>query len=398
MMDDQSASTDTKTIPPDHILPQGLTDISLEADASLQRMISWLTAAPVRNLTAGRKDYGSFSHGVHDKTGHSPGQYTEITGYGVSVFAHLFRWREDEKFLQGAIEAADFLLSIQLDSGAYPHCPDPLQSCANGEQYTFDTSMCTMGIMDLYHVHKEQKYLDSAIRAGDWLLSMQREDGGFLAKATAQAGNLNTGNFFGDGSCIHVKNAMALLKLAEYAKAPRFAEGARKVCDYVLGLQREDGMFWSMPSKNFVFTHAHCYACEGFISAGAYLGEERYTEAALRGVAWLQQVQNEDGSVYQVYEDSRKLKRRARQSVHAFKAADATSQSARLFALAGSGYTPNYKKAIAFVKEEMQSESGGLHYIKGRFRTDYMMYTWPTMFAIQAIEFAHRPISARDLF
>lgn len=408
-MDSESAQTDTTrtdTTQPDTtpVNPtqtqsaNGWARVERDKDTAIQQMIDWLFDAPVRNVTASRKDFGSFSHGVHDKTGHSPGQYTEITGYGVSILAHLYRWHQNEDYLKAAREAADFLLSIQLDTGAYPHCPDPLSSCANGEQYTFDTSMCTMGIMDLYHILPEQKYLDSAKRAGEWLLSMQREDGSFKAKYKAVEGNVNTGNFFGDGSVIHVKNAMALLKLAAYAGDPKFEQGARRVCDYALNLQASDGMFWSMPTKNFVFTHAHCYACEGFISAGAYTGEEKYTKAALKGVEWLRKVQNEDGSVYQVYADDRKLKQSARQKVHAFKAADASSQAARLFALAGDGYENNYHRAISFIKDEMQSPSGGLHYIKGRFKTDYMMYAWPTMFAIQAIEFAHQSISAKDLF
>ncbi len=191
---------------------------------------------------------------------------------------------------------------------------------------------------------------------------------------------------------------MALLKLHAASGEERFDVAGRKVCDYVLNLQAANGLFWSMPSKDFVFTHAHCYACEGFLSAGAYTGDDRYTEAALKGIKWLQESQNADGSVYQVYADKRGLKKRSKQTIEAFKAADASSQAARLFALAGAGYEENYKRGIAFIKNQMQSPSGGLHYTKGRFRTNYMMYAWVTMFAIQAVEFAYQDISSKELF
>ena len=362
------------------------------------RMIDWLVQTPVRNVDASKKSYGSFSHGVHDETGHSQGQYTEITGYGVSILSHLYRWHASQKYLKAAKEAAQFLLGIQHESGAYPHCPDPERGCSSGELFTFDTSMCTMGIMDLYAVEQDQAYLDSAQRAGQWLIAMQREDGAFKAKYMPDSGHTNTGNFFGDGSCIHVKNAMALFKLAEPTGDESFDRAGRMVCDYVLKLQAPNGLFWAMPSKNFVFTHAHCYACEGFYSAYAYTGEQRYLDAALKGIDWLKKVQNPDGSVFQVYEDSRGIKHRVRGAVDAFKAADATSQAARLFALAGDGYEASYDRAIEFIKSEMQSDQGGLFYTKGRFRTNKMLYAWPTMFAIQAIEFAHREISPRDLF
>lgn len=369
-----------------------------QTPATHQRMIDWLIGTPVRNTDPSQKRFGSFNHGVLEKTGRVPGQYTEITGYGVSVLAHLYRWTGEPRYLDAAREAAQFLMRIQLDSGAYPHCPDPEGSCAEGEQYTFDTSMCTMGMMDLYRADPNEAYLDSARRAGKWLLSMQRPDGAFLAKFIPKTGAANTGNFFGDGSCIHVKNAMPLLKIADVTGEQEFIEAARRVCDYTLGLQASDGLFWAMPSRDFVFTHAHCYACEGFLSAGAYTGDDRYTQAALKGIRWLQQSQNGDGSVYQVYADRRGMKHQVRRAVDAFKAADATSQTARLTYLAGAGFEANHRRAISFIESQMWSPSGGLYYTKGRFRTNKMMFAWPAMFAIEAFEFPRNEVSAKDLF
>jgi uncharacterized protein YyaL (SSP411 family) len=364
-----------------------------------QRMIDWVIGAPVRNIDPSQRRFGSFNHGVHEKTGHVPGQYTEITGYGASTFAHLYRWRGEERYLEAAREAARFLMRIQLASGAYPHCPNPEASCAEGEQFTFDTSMCTMGLMDLYRAAPDEAVLASARRAGEWLVSMQRKDGAFLAKFIPKTGAANTGNFFGDGSCIHVKNAMALLKIAEATGDRSFDEAARRVCDYTLGLQSDDGLFWAMPTRDFVFTHAHCYACEGFLSAGAYTGENRYTQAALKGIRWLQQAaQNDDGSVYQVYADRRGVKHQVRRVVDAFKAADATSQAARLFRLAGTGFDASRQRALSFIENQMWSPRGGLYYTKGRFRTNRMMFAWPAMFAIEAFEFMHHEVSPKDLY
>lgn len=363
-----------------------------------QRMIDWLIAAPVRNTDPSQKRFGSFNHGVHEQTGRVPGQYTEITGYGVSTLAHLYRWRGEERYLEVAREAARFLMRIQLPNGAFPHCPDPEKGCEDGDQFTFDTSMVTMGLMDLYRADPDPAYLESARRAGEWLVSMQRDDGAFLAKFVPRTGTPNTGNFFGDGSCIHVKNAMALLKIADATKEAGFEVAARRVCDYTLALQDQSGLFWAMPSKDFVFTHAHSYACEGFLSAGAYTGEKRYTEAALRGIRWLQKVQNADGSVYQVYEDRRGVKHQVRRAVDAFKAADATSQTARLSWLAGEGFEATYRRAMGFLESHMWSPKGGLYYTKGRFRSNRMMFAWPAMFAIEAFEFPHHNVSAKDLY
>ena len=364
----------------------------------LYNMVEWLLNEPVRNTNPALQHFGSFNHGVHEKTGHCPGQYTEITGYAISLLSNLYRWRREEKYLSAAREAADFLGLIQLDSGAYPHCPNPVSSCTDGTQFTFDTSMCVTGMMDLYTISPNDKYLTSAVRAGNWLLSMQQEDGSFHARYSPDNERLNAGNFFGDGSCIHAKNALALLKLAAVTQLNELKEAALAVCNYTLTLQDEKGMFWSMPSRNFVFTHAHCYACEGLLAAGTFTGNQQYTDAALTGISWLREMQNHDGSLYQVYDDHRRFTQRLKQRVDAFKASDATAQAARLFALAGPDYAEAYDQAISFITEHMLSQDGGLYYTTGRFRTNHMMYTWPTMFAIEAIEFARRPASPRNLF
>jgi uncharacterized protein YyaL (SSP411 family) len=361
-------------------------------------MVAWLMDPPMREVAPEAAGLGSFSHGVDAETGAWLGQYTEITGYGVSLMAHLYRWHGETRFLEAARQAARFLATIQTERGGFPDCPRPAAGCAGQPSHTFDTAMCTMGLMDLYAVDADDEYLERARRASRWLLELQQKDGSFRSAEGPQEEHDAALNFFDDGSCIHVKNAMALLKVDEAVGTGAFTEAARRACDYALRLQDADGFFWALPSRRFVFTHAHCYACEGLLSAGAYLEEERYTRAALKGIQWLQKVQNADGSVYQVYTDRRPLKERLRGAVSAHRVADATSQAARLFALSGSGYRENYRRALAFVTGPAMSEQGGLYYTRSRFGVTPRLFAWPTMFAIEAIEFATQTVSPRDLF
>src|SRR5207249_2965868 len=152
-----------------------------------------------------------------------------------------------------------------------------------------------VGMARLAVTSGEKRYLDSALAAGRWLLGMQRPDGSFRAMSAADGARDNPGGFFGDGSCIHAKNAIALLELHAVTRETHFQEAARRVCSYTLTLQDSDGFVWSTPEREYVFTHAHAYACEGLIHAGSALGEPKFTEAAGRGIARLAAKQRREG-------------------------------------------------------------------------------------------------------
>lgn len=90
--------------------------------------------------------------------------------------------------------------------------------------------------------------------------------------------------FFGDGSCVHAKNAIALLGLHAITGDVRFRDAAAMSCDDTLTLQDPGGAFWSTPRKEEVHTHAHCYLCEGLLFVSSVLRDSRYQTAARRGI------------------------------------------------------------------------------------------------------------------
>ena len=176
--------------------------------------------------------------------------------------------------------------------------------------------------------------------------------------------------------------------------------GRRKVCDYTLNLQADEGLFWSMPTKNFVYSHMRTAmpARDSCLQVRTQ-ATQKYTDAALKGIHWLKKSQNSDGSVYQVYADQRGSQATSPSDPWMRLRLQMRPHKLRAYLLwVVKDFESNYRDAISFVKNQMQSPDGGLYYTNGRFRTNYMMYAWPTMFAIQAIEFAHQSISPKDLF
>jgi len=204
------------------------------------------------------------------------------------------------------------------------------------------------------------------------------------------------GGFFGDGSCIHAKNAIAFLELHAMTGREQFREAADRACRYTLSLQDADGAFWSRPDRSGVFTHAHCYACEGLLFAGHALGEARYTAAAGRGIEWLADTQGSDGAWLASHKTAWSL-RGTLESIRRPRSSDAAAQAARLFSLTAPRYEQNRRSALQFLMG-CQKSNGAFSYQRTTFGYTHQLYTWCAQFAIQALAWDTRTAAIEDLF
>lgn len=370
---------------------------------------NWLSQSGIRNSAQNTPIFGSFNrqydctHKTYDLV------YNEITGYGISTLVYLYLYTGNQQHLQMAIEAADYLLSIQcLDStleeyGGIPHSLSLDGSQCNQQYYTFDNAMCLQGLIDLYILTNNERYLNGSSLIADWLLIMQIANGSFLAMYDAETKLKEHPSqlFAGDQGCLHAKHAIGLLKLADASGSNKYDESAKKVCDWVLSLQRENGAFWANPSRRYVFTHAHCYATEGLLYAYHILERDEFLQAALKAGEWLLQAQKSDGALLKNYSDKTvRIHRRIMKSFSATRVTDATSQVVRiwciLYSLTGDKkFLEGAKRAIAFLTTMQCLDSsdagmrGGFYYqiTKSPFRKTFsnIMPAWCTMFALQAM-------------
>ncbi len=225
---------------------------------------------------------------------------------------------------------------------------------------------------------------------------MQREDGSFWAAYDLARRELVSDALFGHGSCIHAKHSLFLLRLAKARGDDRYADAALKACDYALQLQDDDGAFWAMPDRAQIFTHAHCYALEGLIYTHRVSGDERYLAAFRQGISWLLSAQLRSGGLQQTYRVRRGLARRVNNWLNPFTATDATAQAIRLWLIAyameeGSSYLAAAGRALDFLLSVQCLETsdarakGGFYYGTTRGRPSRYMYTWCTQFAIAAM-------------
>ena len=101
--------------------------------------------------------------------------YPETSGHIISTLIKSGYFFHDDSYIDMAGKIIDFLLSVQMDSGAYQrgeYIPGAGQIPA-----VFNTGQIMLGLIAWYHEKKDQKVLDALVRSADWLLSVQEPDG-----------------------------------------------------------------------------------------------------------------------------------------------------------------------------------------------------------------------------
>jgi hypothetical protein len=384
--------------------------------------LGWLAHSGIRHADDGSLASGGVNQGYDWQRRHYPFVYSEITGYAVSTFVNAYRWTGDEVYLSLAGQAARFLLRLQggvtdgAARGAIPHSLSLPDLEVQRQYYSFDGAMCLQGLLDLHAVRPDERLEEAACAIGDWLVErMQRADGAFWAMYDGATGERQHAgeNFYDDGGCLHAKHAIGLLRLSQATGDGRYAEAARRVCDWVLALQDEDGAFRASERLPEVVSHPHCYAAEGLLYAHYVLGVERYLEAARRAGEWLLRVQNRDGSVNMAYRQRWwRMGRRVVEKLFPPHVTDATAQAVRIWLILyyldgetrfreASRRAASFLRCMQCVSAADPNAYGGFYYARGH----PMMFAWCAMFsvaALHAVDHIQResgyPQAMRELF
>jgi rhamnogalacturonyl hydrolase YesR len=364
--------------------------------------LSWLAKSHIRHAKPDAASRGGLNDGYDWVQQRYSFVYSEITGYGISLFVNAYRWTGEASYLTMAQESADFILQVMTlvkqkeHFGAVPKGyllpgEEPLQ------QYnSFDAAMCLQGLLDLQRLQPSPDLLGAAEAIGNWLISkMQRNDGAFFSRYDAETneGHHLGNHFFDDFGCLHAKHAIGLLKLYWQDRDPRFLEAARRVCTWVLTLQDADGAFRATERQPEVVSHAACYAIEGLLYAYADLREERFLQATVRGGEWLKRRQGRNGAIQIGYERRWwRPDRKIRKWLAPEPVSDATAQALRIWLLlyyqtGQNAFLEASRKAASFLRSMQCTHStdadqlGGFYFKPGH----PIQFTWCTLFAVHAL-------------
>lgn len=367
---------------------------------SIELALQWLAHSGLRHANGYAR--GGVNQGYDWRARQYPYVYSEITGYAVSMFVNAYRWTNDAAYLDYARQSADFLLRLQaraLDDGcpgAIPHGLTLPDLTLRRQYYSFDAAMCLQGILDLYMLAPQPELIQAAQAMSDWLIArMQKSDGSFRSMYDAETGIADhvSVHFYSDGGCLHAKHAIGLLKMEQVIGDHGYGAAARRVCDWVLGLQDADGAFRATELQREIISHPHCYVVEGLVYAYSILGDERYRQAAQRAGDWLLAAQTRNGAINIAYKRKwYRMLRRIPDLLFPLPVSDATAQAIRIWLIldaltgerryrAAAVRAGDFLMRLQCVAETDPNARGGFYFAPGHA----MQYAWSTMFAVHAL-------------
>ena len=195
--------------------------------------------------------------------------YPEVTGYIIPTLWDHHHALDDGDLAERAVRMADWEIGLQQPEGGF-------ESLYEGEgrpPVAFNTGQVIRGLLRTHRETGEQRYLDAAVRAGDWMVAHQEGDGSWT-KA----------NYLGMKRTYDAYAAAGLAQLHDATGDRRYADAALANAEFVLGNQRPNGWFelcdnTAGPSTTPI-THTLCYTIDGLTEIGRILAEDRLIGAA----------------------------------------------------------------------------------------------------------------------
>lgn len=243
-----------------------------EKKQALEKAMNWLLLAK-ENMP----DDGIGSYHMVDGWSSS---YPETSGYIIPTFMVYGGLTGNDRYIDAALEVAEWLLSIQKDSGGWQGG----RINENKPEIVFNTGQIIRGMLSAYAHSKDEKYLQSARKAGDWLCSVQDPQGFWKKNALMNAERVYD-------SYVDVP----LLMLAEACNDQKFRDCAVKNLDWIAEhKQRPNGWFEdcdnTIKHNDRPILHTIAYTIDGLIDAGINLNSDKYKDAAIKAASRLKDI------------------------------------------------------------------------------------------------------------
>jgi uncharacterized protein YyaL (SSP411 family) len=351
-----------------------------------EKVKNWLVSSGLCILDKNNLNVGAVHSYFDTKNNEYSFLYPEITGYYLSTLKFLYFKEKSEKYIEIAKLCGSWLMNVHQKYGGIVMGVGS-ESRMTDQIFSFDTSICAKGFLDLYEITGNEIYKEFAKKLIDWLVTKCVEEDGIVKPVM----NRNTQEFmetsmwYGKKSCFGIKLVMPLLQYDD----SQISKIAVKIADTYKKFQNPGGEFILHPGSNSVNLHSHSYTLEGLIYAYAHLKDSNYLDSCKKGLDWVVDNMNEDGSVFLWTNFNYKS-----------KAAYPIAQLIRIMVLVDSidrstKYLTPAKKLTDFLltlqaQEEDPKMNGGFYeeFHKSVFgwKKQHRINSWTSMFALQALD------------
>ena len=245
----------------------------------IDKAIKWLCKA--QNINTGK----GVSAGFHLLYGWLPA-YPETTGYIIETFFEWSNISNNPEFRNRAINMAYWLLEIQNEDGS-------ITDMYFKNKMVFDTSQVIFGLIKAFYETKEERFLQAALKAGKWLISVQEKNGSWIKYALNNIAHT-----------YYSRVAWSLVCLYQATKKLDFLKASLKNIEWTLSNQRENGWFEraSFNLNTKPYTHTIAYTLRGILEVGILTKNEKFIRCVCKSIDKIVEDINDRGFVCGAYD------------------------------------------------------------------------------------------------
>jgi len=240
---------------------RGWPEAAAGDEEHLAAALGWLCRA--QDVTGS----GGVSAGYHLARGWKPA-FPETTGYIIPTFLAAADRFDGQEYRERALRMGDWEIDIQLDSGAVRGGVG-----LNQDPLVFDTGQVILGWVALSRTTGQDRYLEAAVRAADWLADIQDEDGGWSRHT-----------FQGLARVYHARVAWAVLSVFQQTGQERHRRCGQRHMEWVLSQATGKDWFRKMAfdDASAPLTHTIAYTLRGLWECARLLKDEQVPRLVVR--------------------------------------------------------------------------------------------------------------------
>lgn len=241
----------------------------------LSATMRWL----VNSIKTGR---GGSSGAYNLRSGKWLLPYPETTGYIITTLFDYYKWSNKYKYNLYAVNLVNWLCKVQLSNGA---CMSGGYTKRKNTKHSvvFNTGQNILGFVRAYKETGNERYLNSAMRAGK-----------FLVGSTNQAGLFSKNLHHNIKHTYNSRTSWALLELYEVCNYELFREVAITNLNWVVKSQLDNGWYKNANFKprELPNTHGIAYTIRGLVESYRITKEQSYIESAEKAASQLSRIYN----------------------------------------------------------------------------------------------------------